>query len=377
MSPDRKSHRTEHRNVLRDKPIRYPDQAPTLPTLRRLVRVSAFLIIFLFASHDIVHRRLLFHAPSPRPASDIEAFATMTDEFPTKERLAKRIARAGLCSRRDAERWIQEGRVAVNGHPVETPAFTVSDADTVVVDGKPLPEKQAARLWRYHKPSGLVVTARDEKGRPTIFERLPRELPRVLSVGRLDLNSEGLLLLTNDGDLARKLELPATGWIRKYRVRVRGLIQEERLAALADGITIEGIRYGEIRATLERQQGQNAWLSVALSEGKNREIRRVMEHLGYSVNRLIRTGYGPFQLGTLARGGVEEVSAKVMRDLIGGESRKGQAKWAKAKPKPKPPRNRKRSPTETPKDKAGAPASSDPSAPHSKQRARRNATRRG
>lgn len=257
------------------------------------------------------------------------------------ERLAKRMARAGLCSRRDAERWIAEGRVRVNGTVVRRPAFNVTENDSVIVDGKALPDKDATRLWRYHKPSGLVVTARDEKGRPTIFERLPRELPRVLSVGRLDLNSEGLLLLTNDGDLARKLELPATGWIRRYRVRVRGLVQEDRLAALINGITIDGVRYGEIRASLERQQGQNAWLSVALTEGKNREVRRVMEYLGYSVNRLIRIAYGPFNLGTLARGGVEEVSAKVMRDLIGGESRKGQAKWAKAKPKPKTPRSRK------------------------------------
>ena len=283
---------------------------------------------------------------------------TETDpQTPSGERLAKRMARAGLCSRRDAERWIEDGRVSVNGTIIRTPAFNVAETDAVVVDGKPLPEKEAARLWRYHKPSGLVVTERDEKGRPTIFERLPRELPRVLSVGRLDLNSEGLLLLTNDGDLARKLELPATGWVRRYRVRVRGYVNEERLAALADGVTVEGVRYGEIRAMLERQQGQNAWLSVALTQGKNREVRKVMDHLGYSVNRLIRTSYGPFQLGTLARGGVEEVSAKVIRDLIGGESRKGQAKWAKAKPKPKPPRSRK--PRPEPKSDAPPDARSD------------------
>ena len=257
------------------------------------------------------------------------------------QRLAKRIARAGLCSRRDAERWIETGRVAVNGVVVQSPALNVGPSDTVTVDGKDLPEEQAARLWRYHKPAGLVVSARDEKGRATIFEKLPREMPRVVSVGRLDLNSEGLLLLTNDGDLARKLELPATGWVRRYRVRVHGRVDPARLASLEHGVTVEGVRYGSIRAELEKQQGSNAWVSVALTEGKNREVRKVMEHLGYPVNRLLRLSYGPFQLGPLPRGMVEEVSAKVMRDLIGGESRKGQAKWAKAKPKPKRPTSRK------------------------------------
>lgn len=257
------------------------------------------------------------------------------------QRLAKRIARAGLCSRRDAERWIEAGRVTVNGDLITSPALNVGPEDEITVDGTPLPKQQAARLWKYHKPAGLVVSAKDEQGRPTVFERLPREMPRVISVGRLDINSEGLLLLTNDGDLARKLELPATGWVRRYRVRVHGRVNAEALESLAEGVTVEGVRYGKIRAALEKQQGSNAWIDVALTEGKNREVRKVMEHLGYPVNRLIRVSYGPFILGTMAKGGVEEVSAKVMRDLIGGESRKGQAKWAKAKPKPKSPRRAK------------------------------------
>ncbi|MDF1748789.1 MAG: pseudouridine synthase [Alphaproteobacteria bacterium] len=251
------------------------------------------------------------------------------------QRLAKRIARAGLCSRRDAERWIEDGRVTVNGKLIDSPALNVGPEDIVVVDGKPLPEAQVARLWRYNKPPGLVVTAKDEKGRANIFERLPPEMPRVVSIGRLDLNSEGLLLLTNDGDLARRLELPATGWIRRYRVRVHGYVSQAKLDTVANGVTVEGIRYGEIRAELESQKGANAWVSVSLTEGKNREVRKVMEFLDYPVNRLIRVAYGPFQLNTLARGGVEEVSAKLLRDTVGGESRKGQAKWARAKPKPK------------------------------------------
>jgi 23S rRNA pseudouridine2605 synthase len=233
------------------------------------------------------------------------------------ERIAKVLARAGLCSRRDAERWIAEGRVAVDGKVLESPAVTVTPASRIRVDGKPIPVAEPARLWRYHKPSGLVTTHRDEKGRPTIFERLPPELPRVISVGRLDLTSEGLILLTNDGGLARKLELPATGWIRRYRARVHGTVDAERLAALAKGVTVEGVRYGPIEARLEREQGSNAWLTVALREGKNREIRKVMEHLGLGVTRLIRTAYGPFQLGHLARGAVEEVGAKVLREQLG------------------------------------------------------------
>jgi 23S rRNA pseudouridine2605 synthase len=259
------------------------------------------------------------------------------------QRLAKAIARAGLCSRRDAERWIEAGRVAVNGAVVKSPATNVTRADTVTVDGAPLPEVQATRLWRYHKPDGLVVSARDEQGRPTIFDRLPREMPRVVSIGRLDLTSEGLLLLTNDGDLARRLELPSTGWTRRYRVRVRGIVIPAKLEAIAQGVTVDGVRYGPIRAELERQQGTNAWLSVALTEGKNREIRKVMEHLGYPVSRLIRVSFGAFHLGQMPRGAVEEVPDKVLRDLIGGPTGKSPSKWAKAKAKPgKKPRSRKK-----------------------------------
>lgn len=232
------------------------------------------------------------------------------------ERIAKRLARAGLCSRRDAERWIAEGRVAVNGQTLETPACVLRRGDIVQVDGKVIPEPEPARLWRYYKPSGLVTSARDEKGRATVFDRLPPELPRVVSIGRLDLTTEGLLLLTNDGELARFLELPATGWTRRYRVRVFGEVDERQLAALAKGPTIEGVTYGPIEAALDRIQGRNAWLTVSLKEGKNREIRKVMESLGLQVNRLIRVAYGPFQLGKLEEGGVEEVPKRVVREQI-------------------------------------------------------------
>src|SRR3954454_15571046 len=234
------------------------------------------------------------------------------------ERIAKVIARAGLCSRRDAERWIAEGRVSVNGEILTSPAVTVTADSDIRVDGKKLPEPERPRLWRYHKPVGLVTTHRDEKGRPTVFGALPASLPRLISVGRLDLNSEGLLLLTNDGALARRLELPATGWIRRYRVRVQGAVDAARLASLASGSTIDGVVYGPIRAGLERQQGSNAWLTLSLQEGKNREVRRVLEHLGLPVTRLIRVAYGPFQLGNLERGAIEEVPAKVLREQLGG-----------------------------------------------------------
>jgi len=233
------------------------------------------------------------------------------------ERIAKVLARAGLCSRRDAERWIAAGRVSVDGEVLTSPAVTVTEASDVRVDGAPLPQPERARLWRYHKPAGLVTTHRDEKGRPTVFDALPKELPRLISVGRLDLNSEGLLLLTNDGGLARRLELPATGWLRRYKVRVHGAVDEQRLAALARGVRIADVDYGPIRAELERTQGSNAWLTLALREGKNREIRRVLDHLGLAVTRLIRLSYGPFQLGHLARGAVEEVPKKVLAEQLG------------------------------------------------------------
>jgi 23S rRNA pseudouridine2605 synthase len=244
------------------------------------------------------------------------------------ERIAKAIARAGLCSRRDAERWIAERRVAVDGEVLTSPAVTVTADSDIRVDGKKLPEPERPRLWRYHKPVGLVTTHRDEKGRPTVFGALPASLPRLISVGRLDLNSEGLLLLTNDGALARRLELPATGWVRRYRVRVHGAVDPSRLAALASGITIDGIAYGPIRAALDRTQGSNAWLTLSLQEGKNREVRRVLEHLGHSVTRLIRVAYGPFQLGHLGRGEIEEVPAKVLREQLGGSFARSETRSA-------------------------------------------------
>ena len=233
------------------------------------------------------------------------------------ERIAKHIARAGVCSRREAETRIADGRVTVNGELITSPALNVTAADRITVDGKPLPDREPARLWRYHKPRGLVVSARDEKDRQTIFDTLPANLPRVLSVGRLDMDSEGLLLLTNDGGLARHLELPSTGWSRKYRVRVQGHVNPEALEALADGITVDGIRYGEINARLDRQMPSNAWVNIAIREGKNREVRRIMEHLGHQVSRLIRVSYGPFQLGDLKSGGVELVKPRILADQLG------------------------------------------------------------
>ena len=243
------------------------------------------------------------------------------------QRIAKVLARAGLCSRRDAERWIAEGRVTLDGVVLTSPAINVTEASDIRVDGKPLPEPDRPRLWRYHKPAGLVTTHRDERGRPTVFDALPKELPRLISIGRLDLNSEGLLLLTNDGALARRLELPATGWVRRYKVRVHGEIDPARLAALERGIKVDGVSYGSIRARPERQQGSNAWLTLSLQEGKNREVRRVLEHLGYPVTRLIRLAYGPFQLGHLPRGAVEEVPRKALDEQLGRGNASG---WAHA-----------------------------------------------
>ena len=233
------------------------------------------------------------------------------------ERVAKRIARAGLCSRRDAERWIAEGRVAVDGEVLESPAVTVTDANVVTVDGALLPAAGRPRLFRYHKPAGVLTAVRDPGGRPTIYDRLPAGLPRLMPVGRLDLTSEGLLLLTNDGALKRALELPATGWLRRYRARVHGQIDEAVLASLKRGITLDGFQYGPIEAKLDKLQGSNAWLTVALREGKNREIRRVLEHFGWPVTRLIRLSFGPFQLGRLKPGEVEELTGKVLREQLG------------------------------------------------------------
>ena len=256
------------------------------------------------------------------------------------ERIAKRIARAGICSRRDAERMIEAGRVKVNGKVLQSPAFTVTASDKIQVDGNALPQAEVTRLWRYHKPSGLVTSHKDPEGRPTVFEKLPRELPRLISVGRLDLNTEGLLLLTNDGELARRLELPSTGWLRRYRVRAHGKIEQPQLDQLEKGIEIDGIRYGEISARLDKVQGGNVWLTLALREGKNREVKRVLEHLGLQVNRLLRLSYGPFQLGDLARGEVAEVPRRVLQDQLG--ERKSTAKLKPSRPKKKPRAHRRR-----------------------------------
>lgn len=247
----------------------------------------------------------------------------MTQAPPKGDRIAKVLARAGLASRRGAEEIILAGRVAVNGKTIDSPALNVTSEDRITVDGAPLAAPEAERLWLYHKPPGLVTTTRDEQGRPTIFDALPGDMPRVMSVGRLDLNSEGLLLLTNDGGIKRKLELPSTGWMRRYRVRVKGTPTEAILEPLRAGITLEGERFQPMQITLDRQQGANAWLTVGLREGKNREIRRAMEHVGLLVNRLIRVSYGPFQLGDLKPGAVEEVRARVLRDQLGLSQKTG------------------------------------------------------
>jgi 23S rRNA pseudouridine2605 synthase len=232
------------------------------------------------------------------------------------ERIAKILARAGVCSRRDAEKMIAAGRVQVNGKTLDSPAFNATDADKIEVDGKPLKQKEATRLWLYHKPRGLVTTHKDEKDRPTIFQHLPPKMPRVVSVGRLDLNSEGLLLLTNDGALSRRLELPATGLAREYRVRALGHVTQDKLDRLAGGVTVAGVKYGPIEAVLQGGSGANAWILMTLHEGKNREIRRVLEHLGLTVNRLIRTAYGPFALGSLEPGATEEVPQKILQGYL-------------------------------------------------------------
>ncbi|BDW84453.1 MULTISPECIES: pseudouridine synthase [Roseicyclus] len=268
------------------------------------------------------------------------------------ERIAKRLSRAGIASRREAERMIAEGRVTVNGKIIDSPALNVTERDQITVDGKPVAEAERPRLWLYHKPTGLVTTAKDEKGRETVFDKLPDGMPRVMSVGRLDLNSEGLLLLTNDGGLKRKLELPATGWLRKYRVRVKGTPTDAMLAPLRQGLVIEGERFQGMEATLDRQQGANAWLTIGLREGKNREIRRAMAEIGLEVNRLIRISYGPFRLGTLKPGEVEEIKPRVLRDQLGLEA--AVEGHAVAKDKPKRPPIRKKTPLK-PQDRPSRP----------------------
>jgi 23S rRNA pseudouridine2605 synthase len=246
-----------------------------------------------------------------------QELALPAPQKPEGDRIAKVIARAGICSRRDAEKLILEGRVKLDGVLVTSPALNVTENNVIQVDEKPLAEPEGARMWRYHKSSGLVTTHKDEKGRPTVFANLPKHLGRVVSVGRLDFNSEGLLLLTNDGEIARRMEIPASGWTRIYRARLFGKVTQADLDRLATGITIDGVKYGPIVADLERSKGMYSWATVNLKEGKNREVKRVMERLGLKVARLIRTAYGPFQLGQLAEGQIEEIPARLWREKLG------------------------------------------------------------
>ena len=272
-------------------------------------------------------------AAKSEPGKPEAAGSTAWPEHPTSERLrqsrappsgegegdriAKVMARAGLCSRREAEDWIAEGRVAVNGGTISSPAINVTARDRITVDGKPLPRRERTRLFLYHKPAGLLTTSADPEGRPTLFDALPKGLPRLMSVGRLDIGTEGLLLLTNDGGLARELELPETGWVRRYRVRAHGHVSQDELDTLRDGVTVDGIHYGPVEAALEREQGANVWISFAIREGKNREVRNVLAHLGLSVNRLIRVEFGPFGLGELPEGEIEEVETSNLRAQLG------------------------------------------------------------
>ncbi len=235
------------------------------------------------------------------------------------ERIAKFIARSGVCSRRQAEELILQQRVTVNGEVIESPAFNVEGNEKILIDGEKLPAQEQTRMWIYYKPSGLVTTHKDEHDRPTVFDNLPAGLPRVISIGRLDLNSEGLLLLTNSGELSRKLELPSNGWSRRYKVKVHGKLDKNKLSSLEQGIEIDGIRYGSIKVEIESEQGTNAWLSVTLQEGKNREIRKVMKFIGLDVARLIRLSYGPFQLGSLKKGEVREIPQKVLKEQLGSK----------------------------------------------------------
>lgn len=295
---------------------------------------------------------------------------TPNQNTPVGERIAKVLARAGVASRRQVEAMIADGRISIAGKRVETPATLITSTEGVTVDGKPVGGIQPTGLWKFHKPAGLVTTARDPEGRATVFEALPKRMPRVITVGRLDINTEGLLLLTNDGEFARWLELPSSGLVRRYRVRAYGEASETALKGLAGGITVDGVSYGPIEAEIERQQGSNLWLSIALKEGKNREVKRVLEHLGLKVNRLIRTAYGPIDLGPLSRGTVEPVADDTLQSLIramkgeapaaevitparSGKTAQSRGKgWAKPKPKPKARPNPKSGPRNRPGGKA-------------------------
>ncbi|EKS35269.1 pseudouridine synthase [Afipia clevelandensis] len=252
-----------------------------------------------------------------KPDTDKRALRAAPEKKKSGERIAKIVARAGLCSRRDAEEWITQGRVAVNGRVINSPALDVTANDVVTIDGKPLPERERTRLFLYHKPRGLMTTHDDPEGRPTVFDNLPEGLPRLISIGRLDFNTEGLLLLTNDGGLSRALEHPDTGWLRRYRVRAHGDVTQAQLDQLKNGVEVDGVKYGSIEATLERDKGSNVWIVFAIREGKNREVRNVMAHLGLEVNRLIRVSYGPFQLGEIEEGQVEEIKSRVLREQLG------------------------------------------------------------
>jgi len=258
----------------------------------------------------------------------------MENNTPKGDRIAKVIARAGIASRREAERMIAAGRVTVNGTLIDSPALNVTPADNIVVDGNEVGAPDVARIWLYHKPIGLITTERDDKGRDKVFDALPKDMPRVVSVGRLDINSEGLLLLTNDGGVKRKLELPSTGWLRRYRVRVNGRPQDAALEPLRKGVTVDGERFQPMDVAIDRQQGANAWLTISLREGKNREVRRALADIGLKVNRLIRISYGPFRLNDLKPGEVEEIKQRVVKDQLGMDAGPSQ------KPKPKPKRKR-------------------------------------
>ena len=244
-------------------------------------------------------------------------FKSIFEKKTEEERIAKRMARAGLCARRDAEKWILAKRVVVDGVTIDTPAVKVNNDSSIIIDGKEIPSIEAPRLWRYHKPTAQITSNRDVRGRQTVFENLPKDIPRVVSVGRLDYDSEGLLLLTNDGELARLLELPSTAWIRRYRVRVYGRPQAQSLERLSKGVTLDGVKYGAIDATLDKQGPSNAWLTIGLREGKNREVRRLLESIELKVMRLIRVSFGPFQLGHLEAGNIEEIKQRNLKEQLG------------------------------------------------------------